>query len=184
MLRSLVCVATQTEGEVERLTRLKAGRMKELVLKRRLELENICRSMHVEPDASTVPEKSIALIDSGTSSVPVWVPNFVFFSDENRIKFNVLLAMLSGLVNPSELMASIDGQIAKAKEEYQSRKEIMDKINKWLLACEEEKWLEEYNLDESRFNTGRIARLNLKRAEKARLAITKIPGTFTKYEWL
>lgn len=50
---------------MERLTRLKAGRMKELVLKRRLELENICRSMHVEPDASTVPEKSIALIDSG-----------------------------------------------------------------------------------------------------------------------
>lgn len=58
----------QTEEEVERLTRLKAGRMKELVLKRRLELENICRSMHVEPDASTVPEKSIALIDSGTTS--------------------------------------------------------------------------------------------------------------------
>lgn len=56
----------KTEEEVERLTRLKAGRMKELVLKRRLELENICRSMHVEPDASTVPEKSIALIDSGT----------------------------------------------------------------------------------------------------------------------
>jgi protein regulator of cytokinesis 1 len=56
----------KTGEEVERLTRLKAGRMKELVLKRRLELENICRSMHVEPDASTVPEKSIALIDSGT----------------------------------------------------------------------------------------------------------------------
>ncbi|KAF0910321.1 hypothetical protein E2562_001501 [Oryza meyeriana var. granulata] len=135
----------KTEEEVERLTRLKAGRMKELVLKRRLELENICRSMHVEPDTSTVPEKSIALIDSG-------------------------------LVNPSELMASIDEQIAKAKEEQQSRKEIMDKINKWLLACEEEKWLEEYNLDENRFNTGRIARLNLKRAEKARLIITKIPA--------
>ena len=63
------CVgAAQTEEEVERLTRLKAGRMKELVLKRRLELENICRSMHVEPDASTVPEKSIALIDSGIGS--------------------------------------------------------------------------------------------------------------------
>ncbi|TVU45347.1 hypothetical protein EJB05_04832, partial [Eragrostis curvula] len=140
-----VATIKKTEEEVERLTRLKAGRMKELVLKRRLELENICRSMHVEPDASTVPEKSIALIDSG-------------------------------LVNPSELMASIDQQIAKAKEEYQSRREIMDKISKWLLACEEEKWLEEYNLDENRFNTGRIARLNLKRAEKARIIITKIPA--------
>ncbi|TVU45346.1 hypothetical protein EJB05_04831, partial [Eragrostis curvula] len=140
-----VATIKKTEEEVERLTRLKAGRMKELVLKRRLELENICRSMHIEPDASTVPEKSIALIDSG-------------------------------LVNPSELMASIDRQIAKAKEEYQSRREIMDKISKWLLACEEEKWLEEYNLDENRFNTGRIARLNLKRAEKARIIITKIPA--------
>jgi len=51
-----------------------------------------------------------------------------------------------GLVNPSELMASIDGQIAKAREELQSRKDIMDRINKWLLACEEEQWLEEYNM--------------------------------------
>ncbi|KAF7044143.1 hypothetical protein CFC21_053409 [Triticum aestivum] len=135
----------KTEEEVERLTRLKAGRMKELVLKRRLELENICRSMHVEPDASTVPEKSIALIDSG-------------------------------LVNPSELMASIDDQIAKAKEEHQSRKDIMEKINKWLLACEEEKWLDEHNVDENRFSTGRTARLNLKRAEKARVIIMKIPA--------
>ncbi|KAL5217138.1 hypothetical protein ABZP36_017822 [Zizania latifolia] len=140
-----VATIKKTEEEVEKLTRLKAGRMKELVLKRRLELENICRSMHVEPDTSTVPEKSIALIDSG-------------------------------LVNPSELMASIEEQIVKAKEEQQSRKEIMDKINKWLLACEEEKWLEEYTLDENRFNTGRIARQNLKRAEKARLIITKIPA--------
>jgi len=51
-----------------------------------------------------------------------------------------------GLVNPSELMASIDQQIAKAREELQSRKDIMDRINKLLLACEEEQWLEEYNM--------------------------------------
>ena len=54
--------------------------------------------------------------------------------------------VLSGLVNLSELMASIDDQIAKAKEEHQSRKDIMEKINKWLVACEEEKWLDEHNL--------------------------------------
>lgn len=49
-------------------------------------------------------------------------------------------------MNPSELMASIDDQIAKAKEEHQSRKDIMEKINKWLLACEEEKWLDDHNV--------------------------------------
>ena len=59
------CSVLQTEEEVERLTKLKATRMKELVLKRRLELENICRNAHMEPDVSTAPEKIIALIDSG-----------------------------------------------------------------------------------------------------------------------
>jgi protein regulator of cytokinesis 1 len=58
----------------------------------------------------------------------------------------LIATYISGLVNPSELMASIDDQIAKAKEEHQSRKDIMEKINKWLLACDEEKWLEEHNL--------------------------------------
>lgn len=55
----------QTEEEVERLTKQKASRMKELVLKRRVELENICRNAHMEPDTNTAPEKIVALIDSG-----------------------------------------------------------------------------------------------------------------------
>jgi hypothetical protein len=33
----------------------------------------------------------------------------------------------------------------KAREESMSRKDIMDRINKWLAACDEETWLEEYN---------------------------------------
>jgi protein regulator of cytokinesis 1 len=32
--------------------------------------------------------------------------------------------------------------------------------------------------DENRFNTGRTARQNLKRAEKARVIIMKIPGMY------
>lgn len=55
----------QASVEVERLTKLKASRMKELVLKRRSELEDICRMTHIKPDASTSVEKSNALIDSG-----------------------------------------------------------------------------------------------------------------------
>ena len=69
----------KTGEEVERMTRLKAGRMKELVLKRRLVLENICRSMPVEPDSSTVPAKSIALIDSGTHGFRVQSSDTDFF---------------------------------------------------------------------------------------------------------
>ncbi|KAJ0981235.1 hypothetical protein J5N97_009490 [Dioscorea zingiberensis] len=135
----------QTEAEVERLTKLKASRMKELVFKRRSELEEICRRAHIEPDTSTAPEKTNAMIDSG-------------------------------LVDSSELLANIEVQIEKAREESMSRKEIMEKINKWLAACEEESWLEDYNQDQNRYNAGRGAHLNLKRAEKARVMVTKIPA--------
>lgn len=57
---------------MERLTKLKAGRMKQLVLKRRAELEEICRMTHIEADPSTAPEKSNALIDSGKQVLGVY----------------------------------------------------------------------------------------------------------------
>ena len=40
--------------------------MKELVMKKRSELEEICQMAHIEPETSTAAEKSSALIDSGT----------------------------------------------------------------------------------------------------------------------
>ncbi|CAN6320769.1 unnamed protein product [Urochloa humidicola] len=134
----------ETEEEVERLTKQKASRMKELVLKKRLELEEVCRNTHMEPDMNTAPEKIIALIDSG-------------------------------LVDPCELLSSIEVQIAKANEESLTRKDIMERVDKWLSACDEETWLEEYNQDDNRYSAGRGAHLNLKRAEKARILVQKIP---------
>jgi protein regulator of cytokinesis 1 len=53
----------QAQMEVDRLDTLKASRMKELVVKRRLELEDICRCAHIEPDANTTKEKLIALME-------------------------------------------------------------------------------------------------------------------------
>ncbi|XP_054809365.1 65-kDa microtubule-associated protein 6-like [Prosopis cineraria] len=132
-------------AEVERLAKLKASRMKELVLKRRSELEEICRLTHIQPDTSTAAEKSSALIDSG-------------------------------LVDPSELLANIEEQITKVKDEALSRKEVTDRIDKWLSACEEENWLEDYNRDDNRYNAGRGAHINLKRAERARVTVSKIPA--------
>jgi hypothetical protein len=39
--------------------------MKELVVKRRMELEEICICAHIELDASTMEEKFIAMMDLG-----------------------------------------------------------------------------------------------------------------------
>lgn len=43
------------------------------------------------------------------------------------------------------MLEHIELQIANVKEEAFGRKDILDKVEKWLAACEEECWLEEYN---------------------------------------
>lgn len=50
----------------------------------------------------------------------------------------------TGKADLSDLLSSLDDQIVKAKEEAQSRKEILEKVEKWQYASEEEKWLDEY----------------------------------------
>jgi len=44
------------------------------------------------------------------------------------------------------LLEQLELQIASAKEEAFVRKEILERVEKWLAACEEESWLEEYNM--------------------------------------
>ncbi|XP_024380460.1 65-kDa microtubule-associated protein 1 isoform X1 [Physcomitrium patens] len=134
----------EAQIEVERLDVLKKSKMKELVMKKRMELEEVCKSAHLEPDANTAAEKLIAAIDSGT-------------------------------VDAAELLANLEEEIVTAKGEVASRKDIMNLMEKWMSACEEEGWLEDYNKDENRFNA-KGAHLNLKRAEKARAAIAKLPA--------
>lgn len=47
--------------------------------------------------------------------------------------------------NHEYLLEQIEQQISKTKEEALSRKEILEKVEKWLAASQEESWLEEYN---------------------------------------
>ncbi|XP_047982398.1 65-kDa microtubule-associated protein 1-like [Salvia hispanica] len=96
--------------------------------------------------------------------------------DGEAAREKILSLIDSGNIEPVELLADMDNQILKAKEEALSRKEILDKVEKWMSACEEESWLEDYNRDENRYNASRGAHLNLKRAEKARILVNKIPA--------
>ncbi|KAL4574866.1 hypothetical protein LXL04_021706 [Taraxacum kok-saghyz] len=133
------------EAEVARLEEMKASKMKELVFKKRLELEDICRKTHLLPESDTSMEIALQAIESGA-------------------------------IAPDNLLEEIEGQIGQIKEEAFSRKEILEKVEKWMAACEEECWLEEYNRDDNRYNAGRGAHLTLKRAEKARALVNKLPG--------
>ncbi|XP_010913972.1 65-kDa microtubule-associated protein 1 [Elaeis guineensis] len=96
--------------------------------------------------------------------------------DSAAAREKIMSLIDSGNVEPSELLTDMDNQILKAKEEALCRKEILEKIEKWMSACEEESWLEDYNRDENRYNASRGAHLNLKRAEKARILVNKIPA--------
>lgn len=64
--------------------------------------------------------------------------------DTEAARGKIMELIDSGSVEPSELLADMDNQIVKAKEEALSRKDILDKVEKWMSACEEESWLEDY----------------------------------------
>ncbi|TYI15008.1 hypothetical protein ES332_A08G158800v1 [Gossypium tomentosum] len=104
----------KVEDEVSRLEQLKTSRMKEIVPKKKVELEDMCRRTHMVMEALISTDYSIE-------------------------------AMESGAIDPLYLLEQIDLQISKVREEAVSRKEILEKVEKWLAACEEESWLEEYN---------------------------------------
>ncbi|CAI9103769.1 OLC1v1002317C1 [Oldenlandia corymbosa var. corymbosa] len=133
------------EAEVSRLQEMKSSKIKEVLLKKRMQLEQLCREAHMVVDAHKSIDYSVETIESGA-------------------------------IDPSYLLEQIEVQISKVKEEAYSRKELLEKIEKWLAACEEESWLEEYNRDDNRYNAGKGAHLMLKRAERARALVNKIPA--------
>ena len=55
----------QVEAEVSRLEDLKSSKMKELVLKKRTELEEICRKTHLVPELHSAGEYAVEAIESG-----------------------------------------------------------------------------------------------------------------------
>ncbi|PIA40209.1 hypothetical protein AQUCO_02500125v1 [Aquilegia coerulea] len=87
---------------------------------------------------------------------------------------NIMNLIKSGEIGHAELMKTMDGQISRATEEASSRKSIMEKVEKWMLSRDEERWLEEYNMDQNRYSVSRGAHKNLKRAERARITVNKI----------
>uniref|UniRef100_A0ACD5VFX7 Uncharacterized protein n=1 Tax=Avena sativa TaxID=4498 RepID=A0ACD5VFX7_AVESA len=133
------------EAEVLRLEQLKGSKMKDLVLKKKAELEEHRRRAHLAGEEG--------------------------YSDEFNID-----AIESGAIDPALVLEQIEAYIATVKDEAFSRKDILEKVERFLNACEEEAWLEDYNKDDNRYNAGRGAHLTLKRAEKARILVSKIPG--------
>ncbi|KAJ4914067.1 hypothetical protein Rs2_08688 [Raphanus sativus] len=107
------------------------------------------------------------LQELATQLIDLW--NLMDIPDEERELFVYVTCNISASVDElTELLADMDSQIAKAKEEAVSRKDILDRVEKWMSACEEESWLEDYNRDQNRYSASRDAHLNLKKQDQNR----------------
>ncbi|XP_010499282.1 PREDICTED: 65-kDa microtubule-associated protein 8 [Camelina sativa] len=89
---------------------------------------------------------------------------------------NITNLVDSGEIDHVDLLTTMDEKIARAKEEAASRKGIIEKVDRWMLARDEERWLEDYDQDENRYSVSRNAHRNLRRAERARITVSKITG--------
>ncbi|KAL3629959.1 hypothetical protein CASFOL_026271 [Castilleja foliolosa] len=158
-------IIEQPEAEVERLNVLKVSKLKEIIFRRQSELEDIFKAVHIDIDSDRARQTLVSQMGSGHVRLP-----FVNTID------NCILIILYHSIDLSDLLSSMDDQIANAKEQARSRKDILDKVEKWRQASEEESWLEEYERDENRYSAGKGVHKNLKRAEKARSLVNKIPS--------
>jgi protein regulator of cytokinesis 1 len=52
---------------------------------------------------------------------------------------------IASIVDPVEFLSYMEKQVVQAKHETSIRKEILEKMEKWMLTCEEEGWLEDCN---------------------------------------
>ncbi|GJY68613.1 65-kDa microtubule-associated protein 3-like protein [Tanacetum coccineum] len=130
---------------ISRLQQMKSSKIMEVLMKKRADLEQLCRQ----------------------ARMPVVTNGAIDFSVET---------LQSGAIDPLFLLKQVELQISNVKEEAFSRKDILEKIDKWSAACEEESWLDEYNMDQNRYNAGKGTHILLKRAERARILVQKIPA--------
>uniref|UniRef100_A0ACD5V7V2 Uncharacterized protein n=1 Tax=Avena sativa TaxID=4498 RepID=A0ACD5V7V2_AVESA len=141
----------EVEAEVARLEGLKGRRMKVLLARKRGELKEIRRRARIVSAAAV---------------------------EEEGDGEEILVSDVDGedAAERSLALARLDAQISEARDEEFSRKEVLERMERWHAAVEEESWLEEYNRNENRYNVGRGTHLVLKRAEKARALVSKMPA--------
>ena len=109
---------------MSRLEELNSSKMQELFLKKMSELEEICKKTRTVLEADSALECDTEAIDSG----------------------NIISCHCSTIDTFALLNVCIIPYFAGAvKENAFSKKDILEKVEKWLTACDEKYWLEEYN---------------------------------------
>jgi GH35 family endo-1,4-beta-xylanase len=83
----------QVESEVQRLNQLKASKMKELFLKKRAEVDEICKKSHMDMPYQTEMDKIMNLIMSGAFGTVIC--HYLCFSAEVYLPFSNALTNIT-----------------------------------------------------------------------------------------
>lgn len=119
--------------------------MKELFHKKQNELEEICNKSHMEIPSQSEMDNITNLIKTG-AILDMYLFSSMWCCYCLKLKKLIIWHECTiGEIDHADLLMSMDEQISRAKEEASSRKTIMEKVEKWMLARDEERWLEEYN---------------------------------------
>ena len=123
--------------------------MKELFIKKKAEIEEICKISHMDMPHRSEMDNIVELIISGTFhqsyTIPLFFKSGIILSAHRITSPLYRKNICTGDEDHDNLLKTMDGYIYKTKEEATSRKEIMDKVDKWITSCDEERWLEEYS---------------------------------------
>ncbi|XP_037454561.1 65-kDa microtubule-associated protein 3-like [Triticum dicoccoides] len=138
----------EVEAEVVRLEGLKGRRMKDLLARKRGELREIRLRARIVSAQQEEEDGGEEVVSDGCADV----------------------------AERSLVLERLDARISEARDEEFSRKEVLERMERWQAALEEESWLEEYNRNKNRYNVGKGMHLVLKRAEKARTLVNKMPA--------
>ncbi|CAI0421041.1 unnamed protein product [Linum tenue] len=175
-LWDLMDTNVEEQGKFDHVTSLVSSSLDEVSIKGCLALEVIEQTeVEVERLNALKASKMKELVLKRQNELEAIYRDVHMDIDTDAARQTLINLIESGNVELSDLLSSMDNQIANAKELALSRKEVLDKVEKWKHAYEEEKWLEDYEKDENRYSAGRGAHKNLKRAEKARILVSKIP---------
>jgi hypothetical protein len=155
----------KAEVEVERLESV----MKEIAFKKQAELEEAARDktmtlinsgcieqteLHVDMDNQTATEVErldqlkVSRVKEMAFKKQAELGEIFAHAhikiDMDAARETITSSLVSGDIEPTELLFDMDNQIERAKKDALSRKDILDLVKSWLSACEEARWLEDY----------------------------------------
>jgi len=124
--------------------------MKDLVLKKKSELEEHRRRAHLIGEEGYSDEFNIEAIESGKFicrllDILCLVRCAPCLQIIRQTTSSTFALYSTGAIDPALVLEQIEAHIATVKDEAFSRKDILEKVERFLNACEEEAWLEDYN---------------------------------------